>query len=102
MPLDNREFDDEDIMHYELGVKSELFDGRMRLAASVFATDYDDYQDAAFVGAQFTVGNAGKTELRGAELEVTYLASEHLTVDFSVSYADLEYDKNYSGMCYLA
>ena len=44
MPIDNREFDDEDIMHYELGFKSDLLEGRMRLAGSVFATDYDDYQ----------------------------------------------------------
>jgi len=100
MPLDNREFGDEDIMHYEMGFKSELLDGRMRLAGSVFATDYDDYQDAAFVGAQFTVGNAEKTELRGVELEGTWLANEYLTVDFAVSYADLEYEENTTGMCY--
>jgi iron complex outermembrane receptor protein len=72
----------------------------MRLAGSVFATDYDDYQDAAFIGAQFSVGNAEETQLRGAELEATYLVSEHLTMDFAVSYADLEYDENNSGMCY--
>jgi outer membrane receptor protein involved in Fe transport len=100
MAMDDREFDDEDIMHYELGFKSELLDGRMRLAGSIFATDYDDYQDAAFIGAQFSVGNAEETQLRGAELEATYLVSEHLTMDFAVSYADLEYDENNSGMCY--
>ena len=100
LSIDQREFKDEDIMHYEAGVKTELWDSRMRLAGSVFYTDFQDYQDAAFVGAQFTVGNADKTELKGAELEGMVLLTEKLTADFAVSYADLTYDKNLSGECY--
>ena len=98
--IDNREFDDEDIMHYEAGVKTDLLDGNLRLAASVFYTEYDDYQDAAFVGGQFTVGNAEKVELEGIELEGTALISDRLTADFAVSYANLEYDENTVGQCY--
>jgi outer membrane receptor protein involved in Fe transport len=100
LPIDGREFDDEDIMHYETGIKSDLLDGTLRLAASVFYTEYDDYQDAAFIGAQFTVGNAETVELKGFEVEGTWLAADKLTLDFAVSYADLSYDKNTSGMCY--
>ncbi len=37
-------------MHYEAGVKSTLLDGAMQFAVSAFYTEYDDYQDAAFVG----------------------------------------------------
>jgi iron complex outermembrane recepter protein len=96
----DREFDDEDIMHYEGGVKTELLDGNVRLAGSVFYTEYDDYQDAAFVGGQFTVGNAEKAELKGVELEGTALLTENLTADFAVSYASFEYDENTSGQCY--
>ncbi len=96
----DREFDDEDIMHYEAGVKTDLLDGNMRLAASTFYTEYQDYQDAAFVGGQFTVGNAEKVELKGVELEGTALLTDKLTADLAVSYADLEYDKNTSGQCY--
>jgi iron complex outermembrane receptor protein len=100
LPISTREFDDEDIMHYEGGVKTELLDGNMRLAASAFYTEYKDYQDAAFVGGQFTVGNAEKAILQGIELEGTALIGEHLTAEFAVSYADFEYDKNTAGQCY--
>jgi iron complex outermembrane receptor protein len=100
VPIADREFDDEDIDHLEAGFKSRLLDGRMYLAGSAFATDYGNYQDAAFVGLQFTVGNAQKAELRGAELEGQWLLSESLTAEFAISFANLEYARNTSGVCY--
>ena len=98
--LANREFADEDIMHYEAGVKSKLLDGRMQLAMSAFYTEYKDYQDAAFVSQQFLVGNAEKAELKGVEAEGKVLLGEHFSTDFGISYADLSYDKYTSGLCY--
>jgi len=99
-PLDQREFSDEDIMHYEAGVKGTLLDGRMQFAFSAFYTEYDDYQDAAFVAQQFTVGNAETAELKGAELEGKVLLGAKLSADFAVAYADLSYDEYSSGLCY--
>jgi iron complex outermembrane receptor protein len=98
--LDNREFQDEDIMHYEAGIKSTLLDGRMQVAASAFYTEYDNYQDAAFISQQFSVGNAEKTELKGIEVEGKLLLGQNVSVDFGVSYADLTYDEYSSGLCY--
>ena len=100
LPVNSREFQDEDIMHYEGGVKADLWNNRIRLAASGFYTAYKNYQDAAFVGAQFTVGNAEKAELKGGELEGTVLLSDTLTADFAVSYADFAYKRNTSGQCF--
>jgi iron complex outermembrane receptor protein len=100
LPIAQREFADEDIMHYEAGVKSELFSGQMQLSGSVFQTNFDNYQDAAFVGGQFTVGNAEKTRLEGAELEAKALLGSRVTTDASVSYADLRYVTNTHGQCY--
>ena len=100
LPIASREFDDEDIMHYEAGVKSDLLNNRLRLSASAFYTEYEDYQDAAFIGAQFTVGNAEKAELKGFEVEGNALLTETLSLDFAVSYADFKYDKNTSGQCF--
>lgn len=100
LSMDNREFQDEDIMHYEAGFKSTLMDGRMRLGASLFMTTYEDYQDAAFVGAQFSVGNAEEAELTGFELDGLVLIGDNLTADFAISYADFEYKKHTSGQCY--
>jgi outer membrane receptor protein involved in Fe transport len=99
-PIDQREFADEDVMHYEAGVKSTLLDGAMQLAVSAFYTEYEDYQDAAFVSQSFNVTNAGKAELKGAEAEGKLLIGEHVTADFAVSYADLSYDEFSAGLCY--
>ena len=99
-PIDQREFDDEDIMHYEAGVKSTLLDGAMQFAVSAFYTEYDDYQDAAFVGQVFNVTNAEKAELKGAEAEGKVLLGENVTADFGISYADFTYDEYTAGLCY--
>jgi outer membrane receptor protein involved in Fe transport len=99
-PMDQRQFEDEDIMHYEAGLKTTLLDSRMQLAVSAFYTEYDNYQDAAFVGQVFNVTNAEKTELKGAELEGKLLLGQHVSADFGISYADLTYDKYTGGLCY--
>jgi len=87
-------------MHYEAGAKFEMFNHRMRLAASVFDTNYDNYQDAAFVGGQRTISKAKQAHLKGAELEGALKISDRLTTDVAVSYADLVYEKNTHGQCY--
>ena len=99
-PLDEREFKDERVMSYEAGVKASLFDSRMTMALSAFYTEFDNYQDAAFISQQFSVGNADKVELKGAELEGEILLSEHFSANFAVSYADLTYDSYDEGLCY--
>ena len=100
LPISSREFDDEEVSSYEAGIKTELWDRRVRLNANAFYATYDDHQDAAFVGAQFTVGNAERAELKGIELEGNALLSDTLTADFAISYADLVYDKYTSGQCH--
>ncbi len=87
-------------MHYEAGVKSTLLDGAMQLAVSAFYTEYDDYQDAAFVGQVFNVTNAEKAELKGFEAEGKVLLGEKVTADFGISYADFTYEEYTAGLCY--
>jgi outer membrane receptor protein involved in Fe transport len=99
LPVAQREFGDEDVMHYEVGVKFAT-SSRWRLAANVFSTRYDDYQEAAFIGSQFTVGNAQEMELDGFELEGMVLLGEHVTADISVSRAEFVYGTHLSGPCY--
>jgi iron complex outermembrane receptor protein len=98
--IDQRQFEDEDIMHHEIGLKSTLLDSRVQLALSAFYTEFDNYQDAAFVAQQFTVGNAEKVELKGFEAEGQLLLSHEISANFGVSYADLSYDEYTSGLCY--
>jgi outer membrane receptor protein involved in Fe transport len=99
-PLAHREFADESIHHYEMGAKMSLADRRVVLNAAAFYTRYDNYQDAAFISAQFSVSNAQRVNLRGIELEGSAELHDHLSMDFSVSLADLKYATHTAGLCY--
>jgi iron complex outermembrane receptor protein len=97
-PLTAREFGDETIHHYELGVRAAA--GRVQLSATAFHTEYDDYQDAVFVLAQFAVGNVERVDLTGFELAGRAALSARTQLHLTASYADLEYARHTAGMCY--
>lgn len=99
-PLSSREFGDEDIRHYEIGARGSRADERARFSAAVFYTEYDDFQDAAFISAQFTVGNVERLDLRGVEVEGQLLLGANVAADLAISVADLTYGKNTTGLCY--
>ncbi|MEY4642467.1 MAG: hypothetical protein RLZZ227_2461 [Pseudomonadota bacterium] len=100
VPLEQREFGDEEVMHYEAGIKLESARRRWRLAANVFNTRYDNYQEAAFVGGQFNVSNAEEVTVDGFEVEGTIRVADNITADFAVSLADLVYGRNFNAPCY--
>lgn len=99
-PLASREFGDERIRHYELGTRGRFTSERARFSAAAFYTEYDNFQDAAFIGAQFTVGNVEQLDLRGVEVEGQLALGDDVTADLAVSVADLTYGTNTTGLCY--
>lgn len=99
-PLRLREFGDETSTHYEAGLRARLADGRARLSLNTFYTRYMDYQDAAFISSQFTIGNAARVDLQGAELEGRIALGNHTLLNLAISYADLVYETNTTGMCH--
>ena len=80
-PLSSREFGDEDVRHYELGARGTLAHERARFSAAAFYTEYEDFQDAAFIGAQFTVVNVEQVDLRGVEVEGQLLLGANVMAD---------------------
>jgi len=88
-------FKPEKAMSYEAGIKSELFDRRLRLNFAAFLTDYDDLQVQQFAagmqGATSLIVNAGKVQLKGFEAEATLMPVDGLTIDGSVGYVDTKY-----------
>jgi len=98
-PLAKRPFDSEDVTSYELGIKSEL-GGRVRLNASAFLSDYQDFQSASFVGLQFLVNNAEKVRVQGLEADLTAKVSADFTLDLSATYAEATYERYTQGSCY--
>jgi len=91
------QFEPEEATAYEVGVKAEWFDRRLRTNLSLFQTDYKDLQVQQFAsgtgGASSNTANAAEATFKGFELEVVALLAEGLIVDASYGYVDPEYDR---------
>lgn len=88
--VDQREFDDETTLSYELGLKSTLLDSRLRVNAAAFLTQIDDYQNQqANPNAPGTiVGNEGEVEVSGLDLQIDALPLPNLTLSAGLLYMD--------------
>jgi len=90
-------FDQEEAQTIELGAKLDLLDRRLRLNAAVFTSDYTDmqvtYRGPLPMGVAPFLTNAGKADIDGAELEVTWAPVADLSIEGSVGYLDGELTK---------
>ncbi|MCA0210981.1 MAG: TonB-dependent receptor [Proteobacteria bacterium] len=91
----NNGFEPENLTSYELGIKSEFFDHRLRLNAALFHAAHKDVQVGQFLagsgGSLGTTVNAGKAEYWGVEVEFTALLVDNLTVNGNVGLLDRKY-----------
>jgi iron complex outermembrane receptor protein len=101
-------FDSEDSISYELGFKSTLMDGAMRLNGSIFFQDFDDYisrVNAVSVrdinGRVQTSGltTNGDAEVWGAELDMNANLSENWFVGGTLSYTNGEFADGTTNPC---
>jgi iron complex outermembrane receptor protein len=86
--------DTETVLSGEVGVKSLLFDNRLRANASVYVYEVDDQQLTA-VGGQANFNrliNADSTKGRGFELDLEAFVSQALTLTAGLSYNYTEID----------
>jgi len=97
---DTAEYEDEEVISYEVGSKMDLLDGRARFNTAIFLSDFDNVQVSTFDGnAGFVVGNAAKTETYGVEVDGQYLITEELTFSGAVAYLDATYDSFPDAAC---
>jgi len=94
----NEGFGEENLVSYELGVKSQWWDNRVRINGAVFHADYDDIQvnvqtDPSNNPTLTDVFNAGKATIDGVELDVTVRPIDPLTLSLNYAYLDAHYDK---------
>ncbi|WP_116366526.1 TonB-dependent receptor [Parahaliea mediterranea] len=89
-------YDEEEVLSYEVGLKSRLFDNRLQLNLAAFQTETTDMQVSVFLegsgGAASNVQNAGEVTAQGLELEVAWQVVEPLRLAFNYGYLDSEYD----------
>jgi iron complex outermembrane receptor protein len=80
---------DEFATNYEIGIKSTVLDGRLRLNLAGFWTDVKDFQDTVFTGGTlgFITFN-GPARTRGVEFESAFQITPAWRFDGSFTYAD--------------
>ena len=92
--------DPEYLTSYEIGIKSTLFDRRLRLNLSAFYYDYTDLQvlsvnrQAGSTVPTLGLDNAADAEIKGIELEATALPTDWLDLGLNLGILDAKY-KNY-------
>lgn len=92
-------YDPEILWSYEVGVKAEALNSRMRVNAAAFYYDYSSLQGSAVIDAGNGVfisrfQNIGDAEIYGFDLDASYLVTENLFVQALVSYVSTEITTN--------
>jgi iron complex outermembrane receptor protein len=92
-------FEPEEVENWELGIKLDLLDRRLRVNAALFNADYTNRQLTTLVinprtqsPAPDTI-NAAKSTIRGLELETTWLATDKLELTFNATFNDSDIDE---------
>ena len=90
-------FDPEEVVAYEVGVKADWFDRRLRTNLALYRTDYTDLQINQFSsgsgGATSLILNAGNARIQGIEFEATAVPVDGLTLTGSFGYTDPKYNE---------
>ncbi|MFV3126386.1 TonB-dependent receptor [Niveispirillum sp. KHB5.9] len=88
---------------FEAGVRSTLLDRRLILNATLFHTDYNNFQaqesEPTLAGA-FILSNVGSVRTRGVELETTARIGSDLDLTGGVSYIEAEVKDYARAQCY--
>ena len=93
-------FESEMIDAFEVGLKSDFLDGRMRANVSAFTYDYENLQFQSTDPDIYRggVANIPESEMKGIELELIGLVSESLSFDLRVAYLDTEITSSYEAL----
>ncbi len=91
----NEVFAPEEVVQYELGLKSTFFDRRLLTNVAAFYSDYTDMQLDFTPGVdlrQARTLNAADSNIWGIELDTTAVPVEGLTLGFNYAYLVAEFD----------
>jgi len=87
-------FNSEEVDTFEVGLKSTLADGRIRLNVTGFYSTFDDFQVLEFTGAQFQTFNVDDVTSKGVEAELNASLSDAVSLNAGVTYADAKYGED--------
>ena len=93
-------FNSEIIDAYELGLKTDLMNGRMRANVSAFMYDYENLQFQSTDPDVYRggVANIPESEMSGVELELIGVISDTLSMDLRISTLDTEITADFEAL----
>ncbi|MET0362619.1 MAG: TonB-dependent receptor [Sphingobium sp.] len=102
-PLSFTPFDPESVTDYELGLKSEFLDRRVRFNLALFTSDYKGIQKSTIVpngtgGTATIVANAASGRVKGLEAELTLAPVTGLRLSGAFGLTDAKY-KSFPATC---
>lgn len=98
-PADS-EFEEEEVLSFELGSKMSLLEGAAELNVAAFYTQYDNLQASVFSGqTTFDVKNAAEATTQGIEIDGRWQATENLLLSGSFGWVDFEFDSFVNQAC---
>lgn len=88
----------EEITNYELGLKSTLLDGRMRLNLAAFRYEYEDMHTSTLLARAngsvvSRIQNAGEATRTGGEIELAIMPFDDVTLSFTYAHVSGDFDE---------
>lgn len=87
---------------FEVGLKKDFPEQDLRINAATHYTTVNDFQANTFTGNGFNLQNAGDYEIKGLELEATWLPTDSLEVNFAYALVKAKYKTFERGNCWVA
>ena len=84
-------FEPEELTSYEIGIKADLLDKRLRINAAAYTSKYKNLQVTLFENGVTFIENAGRANIKGFELEVTAAPVAGVTFGGNLAHTDFEY-----------
>ncbi len=83
----------------EIGFKGDIGD-RLRVAASIYQTDFEDFQANSFTGTGFNLRNAGDLEVKGVEIEWLWQVFDNTSITGYYAHNEGEFKSFLEGTCW--
>jgi iron complex outermembrane receptor protein len=78
-------FEPEALDAFEVGIKSEIFDRRLRINAASFYYDYRNIQLVSYTTGFSSIYNGKSAKIYGLDMDLTAAATDHLTFTLGLS-----------------
>jgi len=92
LALENLPFGKEELISYEVGMKSTFAGGKVRFNATAFYYDYTDLQALTFEGVSAFISNASDASIKGAEFELFTNPTDALELGLGLGLLDASAD----------